>query len=72
MQSISTRTFLGKQLTSTVDLAGLESLKYFAYTSFTFEKSFISFRNIVVLTTLSKDEPAAERTAFKFSKTKLV
>lgn len=65
--SISTKASFGNLPTCTQDLAGGFSLKYFAYTSFTAAKSFISFIKITVFTTFSKEVPASSKTAFKFS-----
>ena len=60
MASISHRAPLGRSFTATQERAGLE-VKYLAYTSLKAAKSAISARKQVVLTTLSKPEPAASR-----------
>ncbi len=62
MASISHRAPLGRSFTATQERAGLE-VKYLAYTSLKAAKSAISARKQVVLTTLSKPEPAASRMA---------
>lgn len=70
--SISTSTPNGNLLTSTQLLAGLTPLsppvKCFEYSSFISLKSLsISVRNTVVLTTLSRLDPAASRIADTFA-----
>src|SRR5699024_9725575 len=63
--SISHSAFFGSVFTATQLLAGLE-VKYLAYTSLNAAKSPMSARKQVVFTTLSKDVPAASRTAAIF------
>ena len=66
--SISIATSLGSLATSTHDLAGYGSSKYFAYTSLILPKSFISLIKTVVLITFAVDEPAASRSALRLLK----
>lgn len=52
MASISTSASLGRRLTSTAERAGQAAAPMqSAYTAFIAEKSFMSFKNTVVLTT---------------------
>ena len=57
IHSISTLAFLGNLATSKQLLAGNGSLKYLAYSSFTFAKSFMSDKSTVVLTISSYVKP---------------
>src|SRR5699024_20771 len=65
MASISHRAPLGRSFTATQLRAGLE-VKYLAYTSLKAAKSLMLARKQVVLTTLSRPEPAASRMAPTF------
>ena len=64
--SISTLAPLGRAATATVDLAGLCAPKCAAYALFTFSKSPMFVRNMVVFATFSDVRPAALSTSSKF------
>src|SRR5262249_11226600 len=64
--SISTRTPRGSAATATVERAGRDPPMCLAYTSFTFAKSAMSTRKIVVFATSAQLQPAFAMTAVRF------
>ena len=70
MASTSQRTFLGRVLTATHDLAGFASeVKYWEYTVLKATKSSMEEMKQVVLTTAEKSTSASTSTALRFSMT---
>src|SRR5215472_1387827 len=72
MTSISTKAFLGRAATSTVERAGGEELKYLPYTSFIVANSDRFLRKTVQRTTFPRPLPAAARIAERLRRTRSV